>query len=237
MDRIKEIRSHKVKLGYVSSEDNPADIASRGETVENLQNNKKWWEGPEWLSLSRNEWPSPCYEISDETRAVVIHEERKNKLFETGLVSATATEVDVNSPFKIDEGKYSSHIKLIRITSWCVRFINALKKRTVNTNFLTSQELIHSSLLWTRYIQKKHFSDVLTSIDKSTNNILKNRLGLYRDSEGVLRCGGRFMLMEVHPKLLPKSKDSHYTKLIIERAHKRVHHAGVSQTLANARQE
>ena len=56
-----------------------------------------------------------------------------------------------------------------------------------------------------------------------------------------LRCHGRFgnatglNQSPKCPKLLPK--DEHYTKLVIEDYHRRVFHAGVSQTLAQLRLE
>ena len=37
-----------MKFRYVPSEDNPADIRSRGCTPNELKNNELWWSGPEW---------------------------------------------------------------------------------------------------------------------------------------------------------------------------------------------
>ena len=62
------------------------------------------------------------------------------------------------------------------------------------------------------------------------------QLGIFKDSEGILRCAGRFGIVStLQPKLLPKY--SHYTKLCIIRDHKRVLHSGVSHTLAEGRNE
>ena len=48
-DKVEEIRSCNIKIGYVRSEDNPADVASRGERIDKLIGNKLWWNGPSWL--------------------------------------------------------------------------------------------------------------------------------------------------------------------------------------------
>ena len=53
-DKIKEIQLHDIKIGYVKSEENPADIASRGISVQNLLLNHLWWEGPWWLKSIKN---------------------------------------------------------------------------------------------------------------------------------------------------------------------------------------
>ena len=66
------------------------------------------------------------------------------------------------------------------------------------------------------------------------------RLGLFVDEKGLLRCHGRLDNAELRqdtatPKLLPK--DQRYTRLLIEECHFRAMHAGVSQTLARTRRE
>ena len=35
---------------YVPTNENPADVASRGTTVSELLDNELWWNGPSWLS-------------------------------------------------------------------------------------------------------------------------------------------------------------------------------------------
>ncbi|XP_055839376.1 uncharacterized protein LOC129907285 [Episyrphus balteatus] len=42
---------------HVPSEQNPADVASRGVMPQNLINNTQWWHGPSWLKFSKETWP------------------------------------------------------------------------------------------------------------------------------------------------------------------------------------
>ena len=42
---------------YANTGDNPADIASRGMTVQELIRNELWWKGPPWINLPPAEWP------------------------------------------------------------------------------------------------------------------------------------------------------------------------------------
>lgn len=43
---------------YVPGKENPADLASRGLTPDQLIHHNLWWNGPKWLSESQTSWPS-----------------------------------------------------------------------------------------------------------------------------------------------------------------------------------
>ena len=81
---------------------------------------------------------------------------------------------------------------------------------------------------------------MIHSCKKGRKNNIKHQLNLHVDTNGLLRCQGRFENTELtqatkYPKLLPK--DTHFTRLIIQDAHCRILHSGVSQTLARVRQQ
>ncbi|XP_066585519.1 uncharacterized protein [Prorops nasuta] len=42
---------------YIPSRDNPADIATRGADPIKLKESKLWWQGPDWLHESEDNWP------------------------------------------------------------------------------------------------------------------------------------------------------------------------------------
>ncbi|KAH7720378.1 CBN-SRU-33 protein [Aphelenchoides avenae] len=60
-NRLKEIRlirdEFHVDLRHVPTDDNPADIASRGIAAVDLQHCKKWWHGAPFLALDSSQWP------------------------------------------------------------------------------------------------------------------------------------------------------------------------------------
>ena len=57
-NRLKEIRSHdQLTFHYVPSQENPADLATRGTCAADLQHTSLWWNGPTWLSLQPTAWP------------------------------------------------------------------------------------------------------------------------------------------------------------------------------------
>jgi len=41
----------------VPTADNPADVASRGCTFDNLKTDSQWWNGPTWITQSEESWP------------------------------------------------------------------------------------------------------------------------------------------------------------------------------------
>src|SRR4029077_8512643 len=56
-NRLKRLR--QFVINHVAGEDNPADIASRGCTFNELKTTlfDKWFHGPSWLSKPQSEWP------------------------------------------------------------------------------------------------------------------------------------------------------------------------------------
>lgn len=41
---------------HVSTQDNPADLISRGCGADQIINNDLWWEGPHWLTDNSENW-------------------------------------------------------------------------------------------------------------------------------------------------------------------------------------
>ena len=231
-ERVKEIKEHNVEVRYDCCDDNSADVATRGQSAENLKSNKLWWNGPFWINREYDEWPSFHYKLTNEIQQEVKCEERGTKiLFENALVATPSQ----SEPFGINENSYSSYFRLIRITAWCMRFISNIRRKIRNSNFLTALEIADAGDMWLHYTQKRYFQDVLDALNNGKKHPLISELGLYMDSEGIIRCSGRFSQPKSHPKLLPK--DSQFTRLCIVRYHRCLLHAGVSHTLAEIRKE
>ncbi|UYV60640.1 hypothetical protein LAZ67_1001743, partial [Cordylochernes scorpioides] len=66
-NRVKEIcrLSDPGNWRYVPSECNPADLPSRGCSLSRLIQSR-WWEGPSWLKLSEEFWPSRYKDLNEE---------------------------------------------------------------------------------------------------------------------------------------------------------------------------
>lgn len=55
-NRLEQLR--KLPVHWIPGKENPADLASRGTTPENLRTSRLWWEGLQWLKESSSAWPS-----------------------------------------------------------------------------------------------------------------------------------------------------------------------------------
>ncbi|GFW58898.1 pro-Pol polyprotein [Trichonephila clavipes] len=74
-NRISEIRKLTTSEDWfhISTDQNPADILSRGCGPKQLQK-RKWWQGPDWLKNSKEQWPKSAVNINE--KEVEIENER-----------------------------------------------------------------------------------------------------------------------------------------------------------------
>ena len=89
-----------------------------------------------------------------------------------------------------------------------MRFVNKLRKKTNQHGPLNANEMELAEKLWTKYVQRQQYSEVVNSIRKSESNNLQRQLGIYLDIHRILRCRGRLENVELcenakHPILLP----------------------------------
>ncbi|XP_071057301.1 uncharacterized protein [Onthophagus taurus] len=226
-NRIIEIQElPEAQWSYVTSQDNPADLASRGVPVHRLQHDSFWWSGPSWLSLPSSNWPSGRPAAPSEAK----REQRSNPIIHTASVMYGWNL----------KHRYSTLNKLLRVTAWCFRIFNRLKFDSV-TEVLSPKEINHALMFWIRECQKFHFDEEVGTLQEG--RVVKNSSSLYRltpflDGEGFLRVTGRLRFAaldwdEKHPIILPK--ESRLTTLIIDNHHRGTLHGGTQLTLSSIR--
>ncbi|GFT02652.1 uncharacterized protein TNCV_3690601 [Trichonephila clavipes] len=81
-NRISEIRKLTTSEDWfhISTDQNPADILSRGCGPKQLQK-RKWWQGPDWLKNSKEQWPKSAVNINE--KEVEIENESQSSLLIT----------------------------------------------------------------------------------------------------------------------------------------------------------
>ncbi|XP_061724166.1 uncharacterized protein LOC133530287 [Cydia pomonella] len=103
-NRVSEIIQHidNDRWRHVSSEDNPADLASRGIRASELANNELWWSGPRWLKDTNTEM----------LRATTIPttDLESKKSFHTSVQDTPIWE------------RFSSMVRMKRVIAQCKRF-------------------------------------------------------------------------------------------------------------------
>ncbi|GIX77076.1 reverse transcriptase [Caerostris extrusa] len=108
-NRVKDIRSLSKKeyWRHIPGKLNPADIASRGCTLQHLSQ-YGWWEGPEFLKASPEAWPKSEFSPNEE----LIAAEMKKKI----IVDLS---VKIERPERFE--RFSSFSKIVRVFCWMIQ--------------------------------------------------------------------------------------------------------------------
>ncbi|XP_065365574.1 uncharacterized protein LOC135958605 [Calliphora vicina] len=113
---------------HIISEENPADLASRGISPSELNNNKLWWFGPSWLKNSISDWPN-------------------QHLFDTPNTDLEIKPIRVHFSFFSDFDdlleRFSSFSKAMRVMAYVYRFFYRTHPR-FRSSFYKDSTLISS---------------------------------------------------------------------------------------------
>ncbi|XP_060860026.1 uncharacterized protein LOC132937224 [Metopolophium dirhodum] len=215
---------------HVSTKDNPADLVSRGCEPTQIQNNQLWWKGPEWLSKSIVNWPNVDAQWSSEMGE--IPEERNT------TISVVTIEYDTSIL-----NRYSSLNKLLRVTSYCRRFINnAVSGNVKITGPLQADEINNATTCIIKLVQYNSWSEEITALSSARQISPKSKLYQLKpflDENKLIRVGGIFKnsdtldIFEKHP--IPFPADSPCMRLIFVNEHEKTMHGGPQIMLAAIR--
>ena len=238
---------------YVRTDQNPADLGSRGLDADELVGNDFWFHGPSFLVSGRAEdVHDPDPDISHPT-ADSLSERRK---IVTVAVDGERFGEKILPPGKDGSPRsltdFSDIDKVLNVTSYLYRFIRLKVGEERFARWLGYQPDTCPRKIaeerWIRSVQAEHFQKevdfcrdhpkVIPSGMKVVSSKVQ-QLGLFLDGHGVLRVNTRLHHADIlesakEPMLLPKG--DHLTALMVWRAHRRLKHAGVAQTLAEIRQ-
>ena len=89
------------------SEENPADIISRGMAAKELENEELWWFGPKFLKNEKSSWPENKVEKFDES----LKEVKKAKQ-EDCLVTFQPM---VQQSWRLSSKRFSNWLRLVSI--------------------------------------------------------------------------------------------------------------------------
>ncbi|XP_022165266.1 uncharacterized protein LOC111030183 [Myzus persicae] len=206
---------------YVSTNDNPADPASRGLLPKSMLSSSIYWNGPDFLRRPEDQWPQskfiPC---------------APEQLPETRPSITTTLAVNVHSSSLEFIDRFSSFLKMLRVLSYISRYLcHRLRRQPVRVGPITFDERENALSIVVQRTQQHYFADLIKML--KVNSVISPpslaQLAPYVDENGIIRVGGRLRFADIshnakHPILLPRS--SHLTELIIRHYHLSFLHGG-----------
>lgn len=204
---------------YISTDENPADCASRGVSIDQLTHHELWWTGPKWLHHDEHDWPSNT-----------THHVTTEEIPEAKRVKATiATTIPTDNIESITL-RFSSYNKLRSCIAYCLRFVNNCQSTSKISGSLSTIELAYAEKVIIRQVQRIYYNEEIVNLRrklklKNTNGILS--LTPFLDDDDILRVTGRLQNAaisydEKHPIILPHS--AYVSRLIVREAHLKCHH-------------
>ncbi|XP_050435204.1 uncharacterized protein LOC126842319 [Adelges cooleyi] len=140
---------------HVRTDENPADVVSRGLRPQELVDNNIWWTGPSWLSEDESGWPRIANVRMAEDD---VPELRTIRLALTGMI---VPEMDMLL-------HHSEWSRLKRATAWLWRFIDyqwpRFSKVVHETSYLTVSELRRAESSILRRVQTEAFPEELRAL-------------------------------------------------------------------------
>ena len=212
-NRVRKMRSHEnVLWRHVPTAENPADLGSRGGSVDGA---KLWSDGPDWLS-DESKWPPNIV-----TKASDTSEAEKRVLRELSAVGVETNDVleTVLSKFEL--------CKALRIFGWVIRFRNNCRNPSTKvTGAITTDEVVKLEMVLVNQTQQRAVNDLKFAEDKE-------QLQLETNENGILQCHGR--IQGEYPIFLPDS--ALFTTKVVQRAHLSTLHGGVGMVMAKVREK
>ncbi|CAD5217026.1 unnamed protein product [Bursaphelenchus xylophilus] len=213
--------SEVTEFGYVPTEMNPADIISRGTTPDKLNNSSLWRFGPQFLQLDPEQWPPvQRFHLEGEPQEADISE---------GITLTTIGTPGVISVIQRVYGK-SSWPMAVGAIAQVLRVADLIRLRSTPGFVVRDQ-----TELRTIAMTKIHLLDQQAHPPTEEQ---RDKLRLFKDSEGVFRSRGRIGTANLpyytkYPIFIHQS--SPLAKLILRHAHERMAHQGARATLCWSR--
>lgn len=213
---------------HVKTDENPADVLSRGISSKELQNKHIWWNGPHWLSGGESLWDQYSTPLVLENE---VPEQRKVKLVLLAVKPAVNL-INIKSTWR----------QLVRAIAWLSLFVNYLKsKKTIQLpKYLMVSQQKEAERIIIKQVQEECFSKEIHALknDKEVPRSSKLKGLCPFLQEGLLLVGGRLQNANIkhsqkHPIVLPATH--RVTQLIFESYHREMLHCGPQALLAQIR--
>ena len=211
-----QILTALAQWNHCSGSENPADVATRGTSVNKLKENSLWWTGPTWLKQREINYCETELEPHENAEAV------KENLSVVEVTNLTSSENSTKT--ELLELKNYSHLnRVLHVTAWIRRFIHNAKGKQKHTGALTAEEISEAELYWIQVTQSKSFFHEISQLKKGQEISVQSKiqpLSPFLDDKGILRVGGRLQMTNwkfehKHPCILPV--DARFSELTVKK--------------------
>ncbi|XP_033239458.1 uncharacterized protein [Drosophila pseudoobscura] len=205
------------KWCHVPSEQNPADLASRGVPLQELVENQLWWHGPTWLQKGRDQWPAPV------NNSPVMTLEQRTVKAHFAL-----------NPAEDFLERFSNLERALRVRAYILRFTKRCRKlATAQKGHLTSGEITEAEKTLILETQRREYPEEYRCLSGKrptprSSSILN--MNPFLDRHGLIRACGRIAGSEVlryderHPIILPYN--CQLSRLLAQFTHRITLHGG-----------
>ena len=212
--RVHEIRAqlNEIQFAWVPSQNNIADLGSRGGNLSSFSDESEWLFGPHWLKLPQEDWPI---------------EHTPNDV-ETEPNDCVFSIVSNDTQPLIKAKDYSDLSRLLKVTAYCIYFFRSKgnHKSSIDTDWtkitLSADSFIAAEEYWVKIVSE----NVVQSIDNLTS--LRPKI-VYDDKGKVLRVVtsgrlGKMLKIGYDASELTILDPQHpFTKLVLKQYHEEKH--------------
>ncbi|XP_032363653.1 uncharacterized protein LOC116677092 [Etheostoma spectabile] len=216
-NRVQKIRhsTSPQQWFYVPTDENPADGASRGRTVNELLTSN-WFTGPMFL------WEKEICTPKDVASDLSLGDPEIKK------VQTLQTKTTETLSLADRLSKFSSWSRAIKAVARLVRRAKKITSSALST--VSEQESAERVII--RDLQSQAYEEEIKLLNKGSQLPCRNKLrhlDVFLDTDGILKVGGRLRHSSLadpfkHPIVIPK--EHHVTKLIIAHNHEKTKHQG-----------
>ena len=230
VSRIQELTSSD-NWRHCRSEDNPADLLTRGLFAEQLVASPQWFGGPAWLSQ-----PEEPPVTDDDVTAPDALPESMDAAADVGTLTTVSVAAEPDRDL-LQVERHGTLSKATRVVGWVLRFVHNTRNRSQRRDGeLRTEELTAARVQLYKAAQLSGFPaevQLLSQAKPVPASSPLYRLTPFVGEDGLLRVRGRLHMSDLcyeekHPVIIPRG---HLAELLVREQHKLLKHCGVATLL------